>query len=268
MAVKEDDEGFELCVTSRHRMKDLSHQNLTDVPLNLPKDTQYLDISHNFIQRLNGASFSRLSQLCFLKVTHCGLQEISPSVFNRTPAIKVLNISYNKLSIIPDISLKKLKILDLANNLYKSYQLPVSFQNLKNLDVLSVGSTTALSVKYNDFDPLMNVSLQYLALGAGIHSQKYFSGALRKLKSLQKISLFTSFCGHFSMFENLLKDLNVTGTTAFADDCNVTHDSENNAVYTEYHRREHLDKQLIYGGVSEECVALLPSWPLICQYHL
>ncbi|XP_042259707.1 toll-like receptor 1 [Thunnus maccoyii] len=230
MAVKEDDEGFELCVSSRHRMKDLSHQNLTDVPLNLPNDTEYLDVSHNSIQRLNVASFSRLSRLCFLKATHCGLQEISPSVFNHTPALKVLNISYNKLTIIPDISLKKLKIFDLANNLYKSYRLPVSFQNLQNLDVLSLGSTAALSVNYNDFDPLMNVSLQNLVLGAGIHWQKYDSGALGKFKSLQKMSLFTSFCGSFSMFESILVDLNVTGTPAlrfisiFPDDCNVTDD--------------------------------------------
>ncbi|KAM7366753.1 hypothetical protein PAMP_014703 [Pampus punctatissimus] len=230
MAVKKDEEGFKLCVTLRHRVKDLSYQNLVDVPLNLPNNTQYLDISHNSIQRLNGASFFGLSQLCFLKATHCGLQDISPSVFNHTPALKYLNISYNKLSIIPDISLTKMKVLDLANNLFKSYQLPVSFQNLKNLDVLSLGSTTALSINYNDFDPLMNISLQHLALGAGIHWQKYDSGTLGKFKSLQKISIFASFCGSFNMFENLLQDLNVTGTTAlrfisiFPHDCNVTDD--------------------------------------------
>ncbi|XP_062300171.1 toll-like receptor 1 [Scomber scombrus] len=230
MAAKVYDEGFELCVSSRHRMKDLSHQNLTDVPLNIPNNTEYLDISYNSIQRLNESSFSRLIQLCFLKVTHCGLQEISTRVFNNMPALKVLNISHNELSIIPDISLTKLKIFDLANNLYKSYQLPVSFQNLQNLDVLSLGSKTALSVNFNDFDPLMNISLQHLSLGAGIHWQKYDSGALGKIESLQKLSLFASFCGCFRMFENLLWDLNVTGTTAlrfisiFPDDCNVKED--------------------------------------------
>lgn len=227
-AVEEDEKGFKLCVTHRRGLKDLSNQNLTQVPSNLPNDMQYLDISHNSIHRLDGAQFSGLSQLCCLKVTHCGLQEISPSLFSYIPALKVLNISYNDLRIIPDISLKQLKILDLANNLYNSYRIPASFQNLTNLDMLSLGSTAALSVNYHDFDPLMNISLHYLFLGAGIHWQKYDPGALAKFKSLQKISLFASFCSDFSMFENLLVDLNVTRATSlrfitvFPDNCNVS----------------------------------------------
>lgn len=213
-----------------HRVKDLSNQNLTDVPLNIPNNSEFLDISYNTIQRLNGEAFSRLTQLCFLKVTHCGLQEISPSVFHYTLKLRVLNISHNELSFIPDISLKKLKIFDLAYNLYKSYQLPASFQHLQNLDVLSLGSTTALSVNYNDFNPLMNISLKNLTLGAGIPWQKYDAGALGKLKSLQKLSLLTPFCKCFNMFESLLRDLNLTGTTAlrlisvFPDDCDVKED--------------------------------------------
>ncbi|XP_074481699.1 toll-like receptor 1 [Sebastes fasciatus] len=234
VAVEEDEKGFKLCVTSRRAMKDLSHHNLTNVPSDLPSHLQYLDISHNSIQRLNGAPFSGLSQLCYLKVTHCGLQEISPSVFSHTPALKVLNISYNDLPVVPDISSKLLKILDLANNLYNSYQIPASFQNLTNLDVLSLGSTAALSVHYNDFDPLTNVSLHHLVLGAGIHWQTYDSGALAKLTSLQTFTLFASFCGDSSMFENVLVDLNVTRATSlrfitlFPDNCNVTSDFFNN----------------------------------------
>ncbi|KAG8005843.1 Toll-like receptor 1 [Nibea albiflora] len=228
MAVQEDDTVFKLCVTSRRGVKDLSNQNLPDVPSNLPNDTQYLDISHNSIRRLNGTQFSELSQLCCLKVTHCGLQEISPSVFSHTPALKVLNISYNDLRIIPDISLKQLKILDLANNLYNSYRVPPTFQKLTSLDVLSLGSTAALSIHYNDFDPLMNISLYHLLLGAGIQWQNYDPGALAKVKSLQKMSLFACFCGNFSMLEKVLEDLNVTGATSlrfitvFPDICNLT----------------------------------------------
>ncbi|XP_078138125.1 toll-like receptor 6 [Centroberyx gerrardi] len=226
----EEDEGFKLCVTSRRRMKDLSHQNLTNVPSNLPNDTQYLDISHNSIESLDGAPFSRLSQLCFLKVTHCDLKVISPSVFCHTPALKVLNISYNSFPTIPDLPLIQLKILDLASNVYKSYRLPASFQNLTNLDVLSLGSEKAQSVNYNDFDPLANISLQHLILGAGINWQKYDSSALAKLKSLQEMTLFVPFCGNFGMFENLLKDLNETQTTALTfvkllpNNCIVTDD--------------------------------------------
>uniref|UniRef100_A0A8C9ZEK9 TIR domain-containing protein n=1 Tax=Sander lucioperca TaxID=283035 RepID=A0A8C9ZEK9_SANLU len=235
VAGRQDERGLLiLCVTSRQRMKDLSHQNLTTVPLNLPNDTEYLDISHNSIQRLSGAPFSGLSWLCYLKMTHCGLQDISPSVFTHTPALKVLNISYNDLALIPDISLKQLKILDLANNLYSSYSIPASFQKLTNLDVLSLGSTVASSVNFNDFDPLANVSLHHLILGAGIGWQKYDSGALAKLKSLQTFSLFASFCGVSKMFDNVLVDLNVTRATSlrfitlFPDKCSVTGKMFNN----------------------------------------
>ncbi|KAM7377782.1 hypothetical protein PAMA_012936 [Pampus argenteus] len=49
---------------------------------------------------------------------------------------------------------------------------------------------------------------------------------LAKLKPLQKISIFASFCGNFSMFESLLRDLNVTERfiSIFPDNCNVTDD--------------------------------------------
>ncbi|XP_042367439.1 toll-like receptor 1 [Plectropomus leopardus] len=228
VAITKDESGFKLCVTLRRGMKDLSHQNLTSVPSNLPNETQFLDLSYNSIRRLNGAPFSPLSQLCFLKVTHCGLQEISPTVFSHTPALKVLNISYNQLPVVPDISLRWLKILDLSNNLYNSYRLPASFQGLINLDVLSLGSTAALSVNYYDFNPLTKISLHHLMLGAGIHWQKYDSGALAKLKSLQSVSIFASFCGDIGMFENVLVDLNVTRATSlrfitlFPDNCSET----------------------------------------------
>ncbi|KAM6895703.1 toll-like receptor 1 [Xenentodon cancila] len=217
-----------MCVTVRRGMQDFSNQNLTDVPKNLSNDTQYLDLSHNFIRRLSAAPFFGLSQLCYLKVTHCGLREISPAVFHHTPALKVLNISYNDLSFIPEFPLKQLKILDLDSNLYSSYRIPESYQDLRSLDLLSLGSTAAKSVNYHDFDPLMNTSLQHLVLGGGVQWQKYDSGSLVKIKHLQKLSLRASFCENFSMFESLLVDLNETEVkylrfiTVFPDRCVVT----------------------------------------------
>ncbi|XP_061618422.1 toll-like receptor 1 [Phyllopteryx taeniolatus] len=224
-----DGNQFDMCVTSRRRVADLSNQNLTSFPLHLPNTTEYLDISHNSIQSITTQVFPRLPLLCFLKATHCGLRDISPKVFQHTPALQVLDISSNKLTIIPDISLPRLTILDLADNLYQGYQLPECFQNLTNLQVLSLGSKAAPSVNLNDFKPVMNIPLQHLVLGAGVPWQMYESGALGML-SLQKVSLFTNFCGRFSVFDNLLVDLNVTRASAlrfvtvFSDDCNVTDD--------------------------------------------
>nr|WHT11149.1 toll like receptor 25 [Oostethus manadensis] len=227
MAAAADEKAFEMCVTSRKRVEDLSYQNRTSVPLNLPDTTEYLDISHNSIRRLTTGAFHRLSRLCFLKATHCGLRNISRSVFRHTPALKVVNISNNELTFIPDFTLQQLTILDLANNFYNSYQLPESFQNLTNLEVLSLGSKTAQSVELGDFMPLMNIALRHLLLGSGVPWQKYDPGALGKL-SLRKMSLFASFCERFDLLQKLLEDLNATRATAlrfvkvFPDECNVT----------------------------------------------
>ncbi|XP_034019588.1 toll-like receptor 2 [Thalassophryne amazonica] len=223
----EDEEGFELCVSSRRQMRDLSHQNLTAVPLGLPDNLQYLDASHNSIRRLDADPFLGFSQLCFLKLTHCGLEQISPSVFLHTPALKILNISYNHLSAVPELSLNQLKVLDLANNLYATYQVPGSFQKLTKLEVLLLGSVKALSVNHGDFEPLTNTSLKHLWLGAGTQWQKYDSGTLSKIKTIEKFSLFAKFCGTFDILEMLLRDLNETKTRTlifirlFPDRCNV-----------------------------------------------
>uniref|UniRef100_A0A3Q3ASY8 TIR domain-containing protein n=1 Tax=Kryptolebias marmoratus TaxID=37003 RepID=A0A3Q3ASY8_KRYMA len=165
-----------------------------------------------------------------LCATHCGLRELSPGMFDNTPLLKVLNMSSNELSFIPDLSLKQLKILDLSNNLYTSYRIPSSFGYLTHLGTLSLGSIAAASVDYDDFEPLTNVSLHHLILGAGTQWRKYESGSLAKIKLLQKISLHASFCENFTMFENFLIDLNKTQAKSlrfislFPDNCSVSGD--------------------------------------------
>ncbi|XP_077399478.1 toll-like receptor 1 [Vanacampus margaritifer] len=229
MAAGMDDNPFKNCVTSRRRVADLTYKNLTSFPLLVPNTTEYLDISYNSIQNITTQAFPQLPLLCFLKATHCGLTYISPSLFQHTPALQILNISFNELQTIPDISLPRLTILDLSDNLYQGYKLPECFQNLTNLQILSLGSHVTQSVHLNDFKPIMNISLRHLALGAGEPWRVYQSGALSML-SLQKLSLFVNFCGHFSEFHKLLVDLNVTRLSAlrvvtmFSDDCNVTDD--------------------------------------------
>ncbi|XP_061662615.1 toll-like receptor 1 [Syngnathoides biaculeatus] len=247
---------FEMCVTSRRRVADLSNQNLTSFPLNLPDTTEYLDVSHNPIQSISADAFPWLPLLCFLKATHCGLRVISPSVFRHTPALQVLDISSNELTIIPDISLPQLTVLDLSDNLYEAYQMPDCFRNLTNLQVLSLGSKAALSVNLNDFKPMTDIPLEHLVLGAGVPWQKYESGALGVL-SLQKLSLFTNFCGNLSLFDSLLEDLNLTEASAlrvvtlFSDDCNVTDDPFENLRSMPYVRNLTIENTWINSSFME-----------------
>ncbi|XP_059905462.1 toll-like receptor 2 [Gadus macrocephalus] len=225
-----EDQGYASCVTSRRRVQNLSGQNLTNVPLDLNNETQYLDISYNPLVELQVAPFQRLSQLCFLKATSCGLRLINPGVFCHTPKLEFLNISNNLLENIPDLSLPLLKILDLGGNQYDSYQLPATFATLANLSVLYLGSVNALQVDLDDFDSLSDSSLHHLILGGGVEWQRYVRGSLAKMKSLQKITLKVPFCENLDLFENLLEDVNETQTTdlelvnVLPDLCNVTGD--------------------------------------------
>uniref|UniRef100_A0A8C6TNH7 TIR domain-containing protein n=1 Tax=Neogobius melanostomus TaxID=47308 RepID=A0A8C6TNH7_9GOBI len=223
-----DENGLNLCVTSKSQIQDLSRKNLTLVPSNLPGNTQYLDLSYNALRTLTEDAFSELRNLCFLKMADCGLTEIPPHTFEKTPLLKVLNVSQNRFAIIPDLSLQNIQILDLSFNLYKSYKLPYSYQRLKNLNILALGSTNANSVLYNDFDALQNVTLPHLILGSGTKWRSYESGAFAKLRLLGKISLKTTFCGNLDLLEAILVDLNQTQVTAmqfvhvFPDICNVS----------------------------------------------
>uniref|UniRef100_A0A672JZV4 TIR domain-containing protein n=1 Tax=Sinocyclocheilus grahami TaxID=75366 RepID=A0A672JZV4_SINGR len=101
--------------------KDLFNNNLTRIPSHLTNSIEYLDVSHNNISSIVHGDLSGLTNLCFLKVTHCGLQYISPDAFSSNSEIKVLNISYNHLTVIPNLHLPQLRILDLSTNLYPSY---------------------------------------------------------------------------------------------------------------------------------------------------
>ncbi|KAK7898723.1 hypothetical protein WMY93_019576 [Mugilogobius chulae] len=209
-----DPNGLRLCFTSISKIQDLSGQNRTAVPLNLPEDTEYLDMSQNPIQELTGEAFSKLHHLCFLKMADCGLTEISPRVFDKIPFLKILNLTLNKLSAIPDLLLPNIQILDLSYNFYRSYQLPKAYKNQKNLELFVLGSANATSVHLSDFDPLQNVTLQHLILGAETKWLTYESGALAKLQHLQEISLKATFCEKMNLLDLILADLNKTQVTA------------------------------------------------------
>lgn len=205
MVVKSEDTGVEECVTYRHHKRDLSYRNLTKVPSGLLNGTTYLDLSHNNISGLHRGDLAGLPHLCFLKIAHNGLRYISPSAF--TDNIKVLNISHNSLMTIPVLPLPQLRILDISGNLYDSYALGKSFENLWHLSYLSLGSPNSLVVKANDFAPLRNHSLKWLTLGGGNKLQNYESGSFAQLKSLQVVTLKLSFCQRFEMFKTVLLDL-------------------------------------------------------------
>ncbi|XP_063073918.1 toll-like receptor 1 [Engraulis encrasicolus] len=225
-----EEEGFEMCVTLREHTKDLRHHNLTALPLNLSIKTEFLDVSFNNIARIEERPLINLTRLCFLKATHCNLEFISPDAFAGNKEMKVLNVSNNLLKVIPNMHLHTLRIIDLSGNKYNSYALPHNFSKFKNIDVLSLGSKNAFSLKVDDFSPLKDRHLRKLILGDGTQLQVYEAGTLGQLRYLREIILNVSFCQSFAMFEKILMDLNKTQTEKVSlvrlvpDDCNVAGD--------------------------------------------
>uniref|UniRef100_A0A671R176 TIR domain-containing protein n=1 Tax=Sinocyclocheilus anshuiensis TaxID=1608454 RepID=A0A671R176_9TELE len=193
ISLKAHGEEVGYCSTLTEHTKDLSNNNLTRIPSHLSNSIEYLDV------------FLWLSGRALL--THCGLQYISPDAFSSNSEIKVLNISYNHLTVIPNLHLPQLRILDLSTNLYPSYALPGSFGNLSYFSILAISSTDATSVNVKDFVPLQNGHLKKkFIFGDGTELQNYENGSFSQLKSLQETDPFMAF-----------KDLHVLSNLSILD---------------------------------------------------
>ncbi|XP_036375600.1 toll-like receptor 6 [Megalops cyprinoides] len=219
-----------MCMPPTDAQVDLSNHHLTQVPSNLPIGTQYLDLSHNNISELRSGDLASLPDLCVLKATHNGLRFISPLAFTGSSKVQVLNISFNALTTIPDLALPDLRVLDVSENLYRTYRLGKSFENLCALRLLGLGSPQASTVNASDFAPLRTTPLKTLWLGAGVEMEGYEMGSLSQLSMLRELTLKMTFCQNPETFHTILMDLNITKTRSLKlikflpDLCNVSSD--------------------------------------------
>ncbi|XP_062398600.1 toll-like receptor 1 [Sardina pilchardus] len=199
------------CIIPGKDRIDLSDQNLTSMPSNLPRNTQYLDLSFNTISTLTSTDLVSLSALCIFKMANCGLISISPAAFQRNPHLQELDLSFNRLSAIPEIQgLPKLRILDLSENLYESFTLGQSFQNLQSLSSLSLGGTKVSHMDKFDLTPLSRSPLRELALQAGDDLTHFNTDFLGYLLGLKSLALQINFCKTPKLFKKVLLDLQMS----------------------------------------------------------
>ncbi|XP_076127485.1 toll-like receptor 1 [Alosa pseudoharengus] len=164
------------CIMPDKDRIDLSDQNLTSMPSNLPRNAQYLDLSFTTISTLRSTDLASLSALCIFKMSNCGLISISPAAFQGNCHLQELDLFFNMLSAIPEIQgLPKLRILDLSENLYESFTLGQSFQNLQSLSSLSLGGPQVSHMDKFDLKPLTCSPLRELALQAGDDHLTHFN---------------------------------------------------------------------------------------------
>ncbi|XP_046729526.1 toll-like receptor 2 [Silurus meridionalis] len=224
------DINVQLCSFVKENSKDLTNSNLNRIPSDLPDDTEYLDVSENNISSIIHDELYRLTHLCFLKITHCGLRFISSDAFYRNSELKILNISYNLLTIIPYLPLPQVRILDLSGNDYDNYTLPAFFSNLTYLTTFAIGSSKVTSVKMSDLAPLRNTHLKQFTFGGDTEMHTYEAGSFAQIRSLEEMSLRVSFCHNFDIFQTMLMDLDQTHTKRirliklFPDQCTITGD--------------------------------------------
>ncbi|XP_032090156.1 leucine-rich repeat and immunoglobulin-like domain-containing nogo receptor-interacting protein 4 [Thamnophis elegans] len=94
-------------------------RNLTTVPVKIPPDSEFLDLSQNSLRSLHQGMFSRLQALKELDLSYNVISNIEQGAFNGLQKIMTLRLAGNKLKMVPDgvfTGLPNLSVLDLRDN--------------------------------------------------------------------------------------------------------------------------------------------------------
>ncbi|GAB0095163.1 Leucine-rich repeat [Sergentomyia squamirostris] len=82
---------------------DCSRRNLTKIPINLPKNTTFLDLSHNFITTIHLDDFGNVTQLREIRLRSNEIESIDKMAFAHLDRLDTLDLSDNHLKHIdPD----------------------------------------------------------------------------------------------------------------------------------------------------------------------
>ncbi|XP_003428651.1 leucine-rich repeat and transmembrane domain-containing protein 1 [Ornithorhynchus anatinus] len=98
---------------------DCSNQGLTEVPSNLPAQTQILYLRDNRIWIINESSFNETAWLKILDLSNNSLSTLSPGAFHGLHYLQVLNLTQNSIRTLENKifnSLPQLRELDLSSN--------------------------------------------------------------------------------------------------------------------------------------------------------
>uniref|UniRef100_UPI003BB94F83 leucine-rich repeat and immunoglobulin-like domain-containing nogo receptor-interacting protein 4 n=1 Tax=Pogona vitticeps TaxID=103695 RepID=UPI003BB94F83 len=139
-------------------------RNLTSVPGRIPPDSEFLDLSRNFLHTLQGGMFSRLRALKELDLSHNVISNIEHRAFNSLHNLMTLQLNSNRLDMISDgifAGLPNLSVLDISENRILVF-LDHSFKDLSNLRKLEVGGNHLVFISSHAFRGLQR--LQQLSL--------------------------------------------------------------------------------------------------------
>lgn len=115
---------------------DCRHKGLTDIPLTLPGDLRYLDLSSNSIQ-LSQPLSERFSELFHLNLSNNPLHVLPAGAFKNLPHLQTLDLSNCGISELRPDSLQGLK---------KLQRLYLSHNHLRTVDVENLGELVKLDL--------------------------------------------------------------------------------------------------------------------------
>uniref|UniRef100_A0A8C8RK39 TIR domain-containing protein n=1 Tax=Pelusios castaneus TaxID=367368 RepID=A0A8C8RK39_9SAUR len=160
--------------------------NLNRVPRDLPHTLLELDLSYNRLQEIATGDFSALTRLQNLNLGFNNISHIAADSFASNVLLEELCLFNNSLRHIPSLALKplrKLRRLDMSNNLYPRSTLENDFSTLRNLQDLSMGGSMIQTVGKRDFLPLKHIALQKFALKTASSLLEYEEGAFSALNT-------------------------------------------------------------------------------------
>ncbi|XP_035016681.2 toll-like receptor 1 [Hippoglossus stenolepis] len=160
---------------------DLSSQNLSSVPRDLPQGVEFLDLSHNHIQQLHQGDFKNTTLLRRLNVSCNSLEGIDPGTFLDTPLLEDLDLSHNRLRNLAGqqylLHTGNLLSLNLTWNSFVTMTLGDSFSSLAKLERLALA---AENISVGDFKSIAEKKLQTLTLCLG-DELGYEAGSLKDI---------------------------------------------------------------------------------------
>ncbi|KAK3550539.1 hypothetical protein QTP70_000016 [Hemibagrus guttatus] len=174
-------------ISADQRTADCRGQRLEQVPVEeLPSSIEMLDLSYNFLQVIRNDDFIELPLLSALWLQFNNISLIEDEAFHKNLLLEEVNLFNNSLTSIPSKALaplSRLKILEIANNLYTDAALDDVFLNFKNLRLLSLGGPVLSLLKKGDLDVLTNISLERIAIKTASSLDIYDPGYLKNIQT-------------------------------------------------------------------------------------
>ncbi|XP_063365830.1 leucine-rich repeat-containing protein 15-like [Cydia amplana] len=156
-----------------------------------------LYLSHCNIPHLDYV-FSGLPKVKTIVLSHNNLQFVNPGIFNKVSGLYELDLSFNRLSTVPDFGqdglFESMKKLSLSNNRISLLLKLETFSSMQLLEELNLDNNVIRHIDADVFKPLVNLKTVNLAS----NKISYIPEGIFQKQSLQTIYLNDNAIGYVS----------------------------------------------------------------------